>query len=398
MSMQTELALSPQDIAEHVWVQDGVHFGHPLTPLFASYMMPALTTGTYQAMKALNGPFVQFIGKLRDGHYYQAVIPRHGDPQQIEHEYMGTLESIMGRQQESFREWRDTTLMPLHNEIDLMVASITNASEAANALTRLQEIYNTFWDVHFRIVIPRMSAGFRFEETYKMAFPEANSAQAYELLLGLMNKSLETDRELSRLAQYAKTHPTVLSALSAPDIAQALNRDPETESFRQMLDTFLESYGWRSVDSHEFLHKTWREDPNYCLTIIKGFVEQNFDFDAHWEKLVSTRQQKVTDALSRITDPQIKEAFRSALNDAMDAWPIDEDHHFYIDAMLPARARHVCLKAADILVNNGTLPHHDAIFFLYLDEVLACLVGTPPPPNSRPLSRPDKLTTVANSP
>ncbi|OLZ08086.1 PEP-utilizing enzyme [Sulfobacillus thermosulfidooxidans] len=376
MSIQSDIHLSSQDLAEHLWIQDGLHFSRPLTPLFASYMIPAITQGTQGAMAALKGPVRQFVGKVHDGYYYQAVIPLAGDPEEVLHHHHQALQPYMGQQRKHLNHIVDSVLMPLHQEIMEWAQRPLDDRSAVHALTRLQQIYHTFWEWHFRIVVPRMAAGFRFEEIYHQAFPSRNATDAYELLLGVMNKSLETDRALWLLAQEAKTEASVLRALKAPDIETALQDDPDTESFRQSLANFLEVYGWRSVNSHEFVDETWTERPHYCLTIIKGYVEQDFDFDQHWTHVVQQRDRLLNDTLAQIADASTRSHFLAAYHDALDAWPIDEDHHFYIDAMLPARARQLCLNVAKHLQAKGVLSRPDDMFFLYVDEVISQLMDS----------------------
>ncbi|WP_053960770.1 PEP-utilizing enzyme [Sulfobacillus thermosulfidooxidans] len=373
MSTQSEITLSSQDLAEHFWVQDGLHFSRPLTPLFASYMIPAISDGTQRAMAALKGPVRQFIGKVHDGYYYQAVIPLPGDPKDTLYQHQNALKPFMSQQSAQMKEIVDSVLMPLHQEITDWANQPLDDRTAIQALIRLQEIYLTFWEWHFRIVVPRMAAGFRFEETYHQAFPSHHATDAYDLLLGVMNKSLETDRALWLLAQEAKTRASVRRALEANDFQTALQNDPEAQSFQQSLSDFLEVYGWRSVNSHEFVDETWIERPDYCITIIKGYIEQDFDFDHHWTRVVQQRAQHLDEILTQISDQSMRSQFIAAYQDALDAWPIDEDHHFYIDAMLPARARYLCLNVAKHLQNKGILSRPDDIFFLFLDEVLSLL-------------------------
>ncbi len=374
-SMQAELTLSPKDLQTHSWSQDGLHFGHPLSPLFASYMVPAMTEGTRLAMGALKAPLRQFIGKIHDGYYYQAVVPAEGDPQAIMKAHERVLEPLMGRQHAVFQTIVEEELWPLHHEIDQLSDGIQTFSDAIGALTRLQAIYFKFWDLHFRVVLGRATAGLGFEQVYHAAFPDRNPAEAYDLLLGTMNKSLEQDRALWQLATVSKANAHVLLAFSADKVYPALLKDPLTLEFRQALRQYLDIYGWRTHYVHEFLHETWRENPEYCLTVLKGYLYQEFDFDAHWQSVVATRERKVDEALAQIADPTMKATFRLAHQNALEAWSIDEDHHFYIDAMLPARSRTLLLKIGDLLVHGGVIEVPQDIFFFYLDELLETLDG-----------------------
>lgn len=52
---------------------------------------------------------------------------------------------------------------------------------------------------------------------------------------------------------------------------------------------------------------------------------------------------------------------------------MDEDHHFYIDAMLPAKSRLFLLRVGQLLVEANVLEAPNDIFYLYYDELLDLL-------------------------
>lgn len=378
MRMKNAITLSEADLKEYVFDQDGVHFSHPLSPLFASYMIPAMTEGTRGAMEFLKAPMRQFICRIHDGYFYQAVVLANGDPNAIEAEHRKVIEPMLGHQREQLAGELDTVLLPRHEEIVQLTEAIQDAGSAKKALLRLQEIYQIFWEAHFRIVLPRAAAGFAFQNTFQTAFPDADPNEAYTLLVGEMNKTLESDRALWALAEQAKQDREVMAALASPNMEQALQVNPHTAWFNEAVSEFLQQYGWRTVYAHEFLNKTWVEDRNYCLTVLKGYIDQGFDFDEHWNTMVRRRNERMQELAASITDPKLHEAFWATWKLALEAWPIDEDHHFYIDAMLPARSRLLVLAASDVLVAAGILADREDIHFLYLDEVLDALDGHPP--------------------
>lgn len=373
MTMQEDITLTPKDIEEYLWSQDALHFAHPLTPLFASYMIPAMTEGTALAMGRLKAPMRQFICKVHEGYFYQAVVPAEGDPETIQEEHQAVLQGLMHDQHQRMMGVINETLLPLHQELDHMAASPLTTTKAVAALQRIKEIYHVFWDIHFFVVLPRMAAGFAFEEVFAQAFPDRPSTDAYQLLLGTMNRSLESDRELWRLAETAKQFPWVYTAFSADDVIGTLKTSAEGTRFLQQLDQFLDIYGWRTVHSHEFVNETWIENPEYALAVIKTYLTEGFHFDQHWNEVVKTRTERVQEALAEISDPELREKFQAIHQSALNAWPIDEDHHFYIDAMLPAKTRPVMLRIGELLVDQGKLNKREDIFFLYQDELLNLL-------------------------
>ncbi|PSR32249.1 MAG: PEP-utilizing protein [Sulfobacillus benefaciens] len=375
MTMMEALTLTEKDVAEHFWAQDALHFGHPITPLFASYMIPAITIGTLRAMSTLHAPIKQFIGKVHDGYFYQAVVPAPGDPQEIVADHQKTLESLMVSQDKKFQATVTDIILPLYHEIDAMVRQDLTPDSAIAGLKRLQEIYYQLWELHFVIVLPRGAVANLLEEIYHQAFPQQDPTTVYTLVLGVMNKSLETDRALWQLAQNAKKNSEVVDCFTAPDILSCLKANAQAEVFLHQLDEFLEQYGWRSVHSHEFSEPTWREDPTHALSVIKSHLDNPFDFDAHLHEVAQTRNIQVQEVVKNIQDPHLQDQFMRVHSMALNAWGIDEDHHFYIDAMLPAKARPFLLKVGALMKAQHQLSSPDDIFFIYLDEVFQALEG-----------------------
>jgi pyruvate,water dikinase len=375
MSLQQTLTLSNEDLQVRLWNQDGLHFGHPLSPLFASYMIPSMTEGTRQAMEAVKAPTAQFICKMHDGYFYQSVVAAPGDPELRLKQHLSLVEPLWGKIQAEFQSVLTTILWPMHQEIDALTATLHTMDDARQALERLQAIYLTFWDWHFRIVAPRSALGIAFEQLFQKAFPDRDPVEAYELLLGTMNKSLEQDRALWQLAQRAQTEPAVLAALNQHPIYPALLANPATASFRRALTEYLDVYGWRTIYAHEFLYETWRENPEYCLSILKGYVEHPFDFDARFQAVVAAREDKSRKLFALVHDPALKSALQDLQTKALEGWSLDEDHHFYIDAMLPARSRGLVMRVGQLLVDQQILAQADDVCFLYLDELLEGLSG-----------------------
>jgi phosphohistidine swiveling domain-containing protein len=372
-SIMEAITLNDRDMREHFWTQDALHFGHPLTPLFASYMVPAITAGTLSAMTTLRAPVQQFIGKVYDGYFYQAVVPAPGDPEEQMRIHQQTLHALMDHQNERFQATVVRQILPLYAEIDAMSQRTLTPEDAAKGLKRLEAIYRELWELHFLVVLPRGAVSAVFEEVYHEAFPDRDPAEVYALVLGTMNKSLETDRGLWQLAQLAKDNREVADCFQAPDIWACLLATRNGQPFLDALQTFLDNYGWRSVTSHEFVEPTWREDPRHALAVVKSFMDNGFDFDARLAQVQQDRERKVQEVLSQIDDPLLKQKFLDVHAMTLQAWAIDEDHHFYIDAMLPAKCRPFLKQVGALLTTEGHLTTPDDIFFCYLDEVLDAL-------------------------
>lgn len=376
-TLEERISLSPNDIAAHYFVQDASHLGFAMSPLFASFMVPSISEGTRRAFAALHFPLRQFLGRVHDDYFYQALIPAEGDPAELERRYREEIRNYWPDLVARFQRAVTEEILPLYGEIDAFAIGIRSMADARTALRRLEAIYDVVWELHFRLVMPAFAAQEAYLAAYHDVFPESDPSDALQLIRGNFNKSLETDRELSRLAKAARAHPRVRAVLEGDgDVLASLKLDPALRPFVAKLEAFLAKYGWRAGNSHEFVHATWAEDPRYALDIVRRYLQTDYDFDAQFRAIQTARARDLEETLARISDPEARQRFSAALAVAYETAVLDEDHHFYIDAMLPAKSRRMLLRIGEILSAAGALATPDDLFFCYLDEVYGLLDGT----------------------
>lgn len=73
------LILCENEKHQGFWMQDDTHYPRPLTPLFASFLIPAVTSGTKRAFENMKMPITQFLVKSDNGYFYQ-TMPLHPEP------------------------------------------------------------------------------------------------------------------------------------------------------------------------------------------------------------------------------------------------------------------------------------------------------------------------------
>lgn len=377
---KSELFLSEEEKIVAFWELDGAHFQKPLTPLFASYMAPAVTSGTLEAFEKLKLPVKQFHVKMADGYYYQTVKMK-ADPEARLKEHQEAMQSVFPRATDILDEYVENLLLPFYNKLDTYKTLELTLDDAKEKALELYDMYQKIWAVHFEVVMPRMSMGVALEEIYGALLNTTNTAEVYELLLGTMNKSLETDKELWKLSLSVKGSG-VLSKLfhdtDANQLEEALLEVEEGRQFFVSVQSFLEEYGYRTANSHEFGDETWVENPYHALKVIKNYLEKDFDFEAEFQEVIMKREKKVEEVLSKMPEGELKETFKVLHGMALKMWGLDEDHHFYIDAMLPAKARPFLLNIGQTLVNHDVIEKKEDVVFLYLDDLIALLEDPAP--------------------
>ncbi|WP_289141316.1 PEP-utilizing enzyme [uncultured Brevibacillus sp.] len=373
---QREIVLNEEDKLNYFWVQDDVHLAHAVSPLFASFQIPAMTKGTKTAFENLKMPLRQFMMKLADGRLYQATLPYEGDMTSRIREHQELVGPLLPIQKQSLMDSVEHIFSPFYRQLDAYRSQTATLDEAKQRVEELFAFYEKAWQLHFEIMMPRSGHSMALEELYARLTNESDATAVYECLSGVMNKTLETDRELWKLAVQVK-RSTVLEGIftgfPTEEIVAQLDQQDEGRAFLTGLRAFLEMYGYRSPNSHEFLDETWIENPNQVLYMISAYLQKEYDFEKEYEQIVQKREEKVRETLAKMPEGEGKQAFIQLHQWALEAWGLDEDHHFYIDAMLPAKSRLFLLRVGEMLVEASVVEAPNDIFFLYYDELLDVL-------------------------
>lgn len=107
--------------------------------------------------------------------------------------------------------------------------------------------------------------------------------------------------------------------------------------------------------------------------MISAYLQKEYDFEKEYAQIVQKREEKLLETLAKMPEGEGKQAFIQLHQWALEAWGLDEDHHFYIDAMLPAKSRLFLLRVGEMLVDANVVEAPNDIFFLYYDELLDVL-------------------------
>lgn len=369
------LILSEVDKRQGYWMLDDTHFLKPLTPLFASFMLPAVTTATKRAFENMKMPLLQFVVKSEHGYYYQSM-PLHPEPFEerraqnrriMEEEYYPRIKADLESKVNDF-------YMPFYNKLSERALERLSLDKARFYVEELRDFYVKAWQYHFEISLARSFLAVELEELYLQLTGSGKAGEVYDCLRGVMNMSLETDRGLWLLAEQVKASPVLRAVFEESDRQiERLGLTSEGREFIRELQDFLGIYGHRTSVTHEFSEETWLENPSIALSLLAGYLRKDYDFDKEFRQAAAERESRVKELFGSLPEGEQAERFKTLYGWALDSWGVDEDHHFYIDAMLAARSRIFLKHVGRCLVQHGVIEGEEDIFFLYLDELLEAL-------------------------
>jgi pyruvate,water dikinase len=234
--------------------------------------------------------------------------------------------------------------------------------------------WRRIWDIHFRLVFPTLLAISLFEEFYRDLFGSASVFDAYRLLQGFDNKTLEADRALWQLSRQALAMPEVrrvLETRATTDAAAAFQRLPAGDMFLAELRSYLEAYGQRCNDLILSAPR-WIEDPTPVIANLQHYIRQP-DRDP-LEELADTaaeRERLVAQARERLTGypAPVIEQFELFLKAAQTATVLSEEHAFWIDYSCMYEGRRVLLEFGRRFAGAGAINQPADIFYLTLEEL-----------------------------
>ncbi|HEU5100696.1 MAG TPA: PEP-utilizing enzyme, partial [Roseiflexaceae bacterium] len=239
------------------------------------------------------------------------------------------------------------------------------------------------WEIHFEVVLPMLLAMSMFSDLYRDLFGESNALDAYRLLQGFDNKSLETDRALWQLSHKAGALPWVREALASHAdhaVLAALEQHEQGRAFLADMRAFLEEYGRRADKFAMIGVPSWIENPTPVIRNIKDYIAQpDRDLAADMARLAETREQLLAEARERLQGyPQpVVGQFAFFLKAAQEATVLQEDHNFWIDQRSMYEVRRVALELGARLAAAGVLQTAEDVTYLDIEELRASASAMP---------------------
>jgi pyruvate,water dikinase len=196
--------------------------------------------------------------------------------------------------------------------------------------------------------------------------------KSFELLSGLSTRTTEPTHRLNELALMAQNRPEVRDLLNHIDHETKDRLAVVDEEFAGALDLYLQEYGYRTL-CWDLNEETLEEKPELVLSLIHNQIARNYDFKAEVEVLAQKRASALAEATQILSNrsPADRERFEHALTRAERAYPIREEHEFYLSNVPLALMRYALLEIGCRMTELGKLEQRSDIFFLELEEALA---------------------------
>jgi rifampicin phosphotransferase len=382
-----------------LWTLDRLHAPDPTTPLTFEVGYEYFD-GANHAAETYEMP-IRFDARHINGYFYQTVIPVGAPPETViklmnrigrvapglvksienravgsaARKYLDKMNPVIAR----LGEYWDEELLPevkkhlrYWEDFDLPGAS---GSELLAHLEETMDRVRREGEIHFLIGFPYLLAMSLFEDLYRELFGDENALDAYRLLQGFDNKTLETNRALWQLSRRALAVPEVRNVLeerAATDVVPGLERTPAGRAFLAELRAFLEEYGQRGDKPIMVEEVKWIEDPTPVVKNLKDYITQpDRDLEAELTALAEERERLVGETRERLKGyPRpVVDRFETLLKAAQEATVIHEDHNFWVDYRCFYQARRVMKEFGRRFAGADVIEEPNNVFYMTLDEL-----------------------------
>jgi pyruvate,water dikinase len=357
------------------WAFDKMHAPRPLHPLSEDLVMSTISRGFTKAQAEYDCPIVA-DSKAVNHYFYMAFYP-HPDPAEVEDRmsrYLGMVEKtvpLVGKRWAN--EWLPHIRSRNEAERDIDYSTMSDAALFAryHEMTRWME---EMWYIHGHINFALIS-GARLSDFYDEVMQPADPTEAYQILQGYHTRPVDAAHGLWNLGRIAKASPELTRIFDEHhprDLKAALEQSAEGREFLAKLDQYLYDFGWRSDAVYDLADVPWREDPQIPLGNIARYIPMDDSADPMimFNRAVARREELTANIRAKLADdPEQLAKFEELFDAAQYAYPLTEDHAFYIDQMGVVLFRRFMRAVGERLARLGSFADGDDIFFLYDREV-----------------------------
>ncbi|MEO6570346.1 MAG: PEP-utilizing enzyme [Ilumatobacteraceae bacterium] len=363
------------DEIDGFWAFDKMHAPRPLTPLSQDLVMASISRGFTRAQAEYDCPVVASSQAVN--HYFFMAFHPHPDQAVIDdrmQRYVGAIDQmvpIIGKRWSN--DWLPMIRDRNEAERDVDYAQLSDGELFAK-YHEMSKWMEEMWYVHGHINFALIS-GAKLSDFYAQVLQPADPTEAYQILQGYHTRPVDAAHGLWRLSRIAKASPE-LSAIfdehHPRDLAARLGATDEGRAFLDQLDEYLYDFGWRSDAVYDLADVPWNENPSIPLGNIARYIpmDDSHDPTIQFERAVKLREELTAKIRAAIADDADQAAeFEELFDAAQYAYPLTEDHAFYIDQMGVVLFRRFVRSVGARLADKGSIASGDDVFYLYDREV-----------------------------
>jgi phosphohistidine swiveling domain-containing protein len=387
-SFPIEWAEGEQDL---FWVLDDLHCPNPLSPLFFDLGGWWLTCD--HMFRRFGTPFAcDWIAKNVNGYLYTAAIPADPSARAEANEYQARYVPRVPHDPEhaasigaylgfalphyaaNFLDWWRDRLRP---EIERNFAYLDGYDTENASLVELAvlfedaiDVHDRHWKIHWMINFAQFSATMALNTTIEQTNESADPALMGRLQSSVEDRNWDSIEALWKMKEEIKGDDDLREAFAGETAADVLRRLESSERGQAFVSDRLQPYqqefGYKAIWSHEFVFRTWRENPAPIIEAIRGYLETDYDYPAAIGAVKQDLEGAIAELMDGVPEGEDRDRLQAALDMSLRMNPLTPDHHFYIDQGTNARLRLVAIAIGRKLTEAGLFDDpEDAVYLRY---------------------------------
>jgi phosphohistidine swiveling domain-containing protein len=369
------------DEIEGFWAFDKMHAPRPLHPLSQDLVMSTLAVGFTKAQDEYDCPVVASNQAIN--HYFYLSFHPHPDEAVIEDRMTRYLDTLGKKVPLVGKRWTEEWLPLIRTrnlaERDADYSGMSNAELLAK-FDDMTDWMTHMWYIHGHINFALLS-GAALSDMYTEVMQPEDPTESYQILQGYHTRPVDAAHGLWRLSRIARSSPSLRALFDENhprDLAAKLAESDEGLAFLDQLNAYLYEFGWRSDAVYDIADVPWRENPAIPLGNIARYINMADEDDPmiQFERAVKLREDLTDKIRTKLADdPDRLAKFDELFDAARFAYPLTEDHAFYIDQMGVVLLRTFVLAVGEAFVRDGLIDSRDDVFLLYRNEVRDALTN-----------------------
>src|SRR5215218_6430317 len=373
------------------WILDDLHCPNPISPMFFDIGGWWLTCD--HMFRRFGTPFAcDWIAKEINGYVYTAAVPcdaslrseateyeaRYAPRTPRDPDYAGQIGAYLGGvlpiYASNFMAWWKERLRP---EIERNFAYLdgfdyegASLLEMAVVLEDAIDVHDRHWKIHWMLNFAQFASTTNLNAVIEEV--GADTALMGRLQSSVEDRNWDAIEDLWRSKEEVKADAELQAAFEAPTASEVMAALSGTERGRRFVAERVEShqqtFGYKSMWSHEFVYKLWVEDPAPIIEAIRGYVATDYDYPANLQSVRDDLEGATRDVLAGV-DGGAREKLDAALRMSLNMNPLTPDHHFYVDQGTNARLRVAAIAIGRKLVEAAALGDAEDVVFLRYNEL-----------------------------
>jgi phosphohistidine swiveling domain-containing protein len=376
---------------ELFWIYDDLHIPNPVSPLFFDIGGWWLTCD--HMFRRFGTPFAcDWIAKNVNGYVYTAAVPcdpdlraeateyqsRYAPRTPRDPEYAGQIGAYLGGvlpvYAGNFMEWWQTRLRP---EIERNFAHLdgfdydgASLLELAVLLEDAIDVHDRHWKIHWMLNFAQFASTTNLNTVIEEV--GGDTALMGRLQSSVADRNWDAIEDLWRAKEEVKESPELQAAFegtTAAEVLAALDGSDRGRRFvAERIASHQQTFGYKSLWSHEFSFRLWVEDPAPIIEAIRGYVATDYDYASNLQAVKDDLDAAKREVMEGV-DGDARERLQAALDMSLGMNPLTPDHHFYVDQGTNARLRVAVIGIGRKLVEAGALSDPEDVVYLHYNEL-----------------------------